>query len=86
MNEKTSVVDAVDLATLKEDKVCITRDHETGQLAWRFACPQADPLGMMMRALVHQVLHESGALERIEQLEKRMAELEAMLAVPNKEA
>jgi len=77
MNEETSVVDAVDLATLKEDKVCITRDHATGQLAWRFATPQADPLGMMMRALVHQVLCDSGALVRIGELEKRVAELES---------
>ena len=77
--EEKSVLDAVDLATLKEDKVCIQRDHATGGLAWRFATPQADPLGMMMRALVLQVLHDEGLFGRMAQLEQRVAELEALL-------
>jgi hypothetical protein len=78
MSEETSVLDAVDLATLKEDKVCIQRDHETGRMSWRFATPQSDPLGMMVRCMIHQVLADSGALARIEQLEKRVTELEAV--------
>ena len=73
----TKSLDAIDLLTAKSDRVCIQRDHETGVLSWRFATPHSDPLGMMMRALVHQILVDSGALVRIEQLEKRIAELEA---------
>lgn len=73
-----SVLNEIDLLTAKSDKVCIERDHETGQLSWRFATPQSDPLGMMVRCMIHQVLTDSGALARIEQLEKRVAELEAV--------
>jgi hypothetical protein len=76
--DEFAALNAIDLATTKEDKVCIERNHETGQLSWRFATPQSDPLGMMVRVLVHQVLIDSGALTRIEQLEKRVAELEAV--------
>jgi hypothetical protein len=74
----TKSLDAIDLLTAKSDRVCIQRDHETGQMSWRFATPQSDPLGMMVRCMIHQVLTDSGALVRIEQLEKRVAELEAV--------
>jgi len=56
-----------------EDRICIVRNHATGDLSWRFACPQADPIGMLFRALFHQLMAESGWRERIEKLEGMMA-------------
>ena len=53
-----------------EDRICIVRNHATGDLSWRFACPQADPVGMLFRALFHQMMAESGWRERIEKLER----------------
>jgi hypothetical protein len=52
-----------------EDRICIVRNHATGDLSWRFACPRADPIGMLFRALFHQLMAESGWRERIEKLE-----------------
>jgi len=56
-----------------EDRICIVRNHVTGDLSWRFACPQADPVGMLFRALFHQLMAESGWRERIEKLESSIA-------------
>jgi hypothetical protein len=72
-----SALDAIDMATVEEDKICIQRDHATGGLSWRFVTPQADPLSLMWQTLFHQMMRQGGYLERIEQLEKRVAELEA---------
>ena len=72
-----AALDAVDLATLTEDKVCITRDHATGAMAWRFATPQADPIGLMIRAVVYDLILNSDLAKEVSQLKVRVAELEA---------
>jgi len=60
-----------------EDRVCIVRSHETGDLSWRFATPQANPLAMLIEVAWHQMFLASGWRARIEELERRVAELEA---------
>ncbi len=67
---KTPDLDIIDLATAKEDKICIERDHETANLSWRFATPQADPIAMMMRVSWLQIVRESGYHERIERIRR----------------
>jgi hypothetical protein len=73
---ESAALDSVDLATMTEDKVCITHDHATGQLAWRFATPQADPIGMLVRAMVYDLILNSDLAKKVAQLEARLAELE----------
>jgi hypothetical protein len=65
-------LDTQDAITRGEDRVCIVRNHETGDISWRFASPQADPLGMLMRVFWHQMMVESGFRARIEALEKKL--------------
>jgi len=72
-----AALDAVDLATMDEDKVCITRDHATGNMAWRFATPQADPIGLLVRAMVYDLILNSDLAKKVAQLEARIVELEA---------
>ena len=74
--DEFGALDAMDLATMKEDKVCIQRDHATGQMAWRFATPQADPIGLLVRAMVYDLILNSDLAKRVAQLEARVAELE----------
>jgi hypothetical protein len=62
-----------------EDRICIVRAHADGTISWRFATPKADPMGMLARVVWFQMMHESGYHERIEKLEKRVDELEALL-------
>lgn len=76
---ETKALDAIDLATAKEDKICIQRDHATGQLSWRTATPQADALGLMFRVLWYSMAHESQLWERVEALEAKIKGLEARL-------
>lgn len=59
-----------------EEKICIVRDVETGELAWRFST-QSDPLGLMLRALFHSLMMDSGFRQRIETLEREVAKLGA---------
>ncbi len=75
-----AALDAVDLATMKEDRVCIQRDHATGQLAWRFASPQADPLGMMLRAMVYDLVLNSDLAQRVAELEREVANLKSQIS------
>jgi hypothetical protein len=75
--DEFSALDAIDLATMKEDKVCIQRDHATGQLAWRFASPQADPMGLMLRCMVYDLIINSDLARKVKELEARLAQLEA---------
>lgn len=74
--DELDALNAVDLATMTEDRVCITRDHVTGTLAWRFATPQADPIGMLVRALVYDLILNSDLAKKVAQIEARVAELE----------
>ena len=67
-----AALDAVDLATMTQDKVCIERDHATGNMAWRFATPQADPIGLLVRAMVYDLILNSDLAKRVAQLEARI--------------
>jgi hypothetical protein len=71
-----AALDAVDLATMREDKVCITRDHASGNMAWRFATPQADPIGLLVRAMVYDLILNSDLAKKVAELERRIADLE----------
>ena len=71
-----AALDAVDLATAKEDRVCIERDHATGNMAWRFATPQADPIGLLVRAMVYDLILNSDLAKKVAELERRIAKLE----------
>ena len=74
--DEFAALNAVDLATMKEDKVCIQRDHATGNMAWRFATPQADPMGMLLRCMVYDLIINSDLAKRVAQLEERLKALE----------
>ncbi len=79
-SEKPLTLDDLDLGDADhpgEDRICIVRAHVDGAISWRFSAPQADPLGMLTRVVWFQMMHESGYHQRIERLEKRVAELEA---------
>lgn len=76
--ELTPTLDAIDLATATEDRICITRDFASGNMAWRFATPQADPIGMLVRAMVYDLILNSDLAKKVVQLEARIAELEAL--------
>lgn len=73
---ESAALDAVDLATMTQDKVCIERDHATGSMAWRFATPQADPIGLLVRAMVYDLILNSDVAKKVAELERRIAELE----------
>jgi len=71
-----AALDAVDLATMTQDKVCIEHDHKTGAMAWRFATPRADPIGLLVKAMVYELILNSDLAKKVAELERRIAELE----------
>ena len=60
-----------------EDKICIVRDHETGDISWRFANKKMGAIELMAWTSFYAMMTQSGYRARIEELEKRIAELEA---------
>jgi hypothetical protein len=74
--DEFTALGAIDLATMTEDKVCIQRDHATGQMAWRFASPQADPMGLLLRCMVYDLIINSDLAKKVAQLEERIKTLE----------
>lgn len=74
--DEFAALNAIDLATMTEDKVCIQRDHATGNMAWRFATPQADPMGLLLRCMVYDLIINSDLAKKVAQLEERIKALE----------
>lgn len=75
-SDELKALDEIDVATMTVDKVCIERDRESGEIAWRFACQQMSPGDLMLWAMFYKMMVESGYRKRIEGLEKQVAELE----------
>lgn len=75
-HDEFEALNAIDLATMTEDRVCIQRDHATGQMAWRFASPQADPMGLLLRCMVYDLILNSDLAKKVAQLEERIKTLE----------
>lgn len=76
VKDEFAALDAIDLATMKEDKVCIQVDHETKAIAWKFAAPQSDPYGMLIRCLLWDAIINSDLAKKVAELEARIQQLE----------
>ena len=72
-------LDAIDKDTSTEDRVCITRDHDSKEIAWRFGTSQMSPYEMIQWAVFYSMFTESGYRKRIEELEKKVEQLEKRL-------
>ena len=70
---------AIDDEALKEDRICITRNHETKEISWRFGTQEMSPFELMQWTMFHAMMGYSGYRARIEALEKKVTELEKRL-------
>ena len=59
---------------LAEEKICIVRDAKTGEIAWKFNTA-GDPYALMVWAMFHALMQNSGYAKRIADLEAKLAEL-----------
>ncbi len=75
--QELNALNAIDAETSKEDRICITRDHETGEIAWRFGTRGMSPFELIQWTLFNAMMNDSGYRARIEALEAKIAQLES---------
>lgn len=73
-------LNAIDKEASDEDRVCIVRDHGSKEISWRFGSSQMSPYEMIQWAVFYAMFTDSGYRARIEELEKKVADLEQRLA------
>ena len=68
-----------------EDRICIVRDHATGEIAWRFGTKQMSPIELMQWAMFYDMITNSGYRARIEALEAKVEALTLALSQEKRE-